>query len=153
MQVRPEVCDRARGYASRGLDGDLGELEVRLLESHLERCASCREFATVISTQTDWLRASEPEAIPHAVEVPGRRFTGATLRRRAAVAAVAAAAVVGSLQAIDIMRTHSPVTRNRVPATASLVNVDREFWSARGANMTNKQMQPVMRRQVAALPE
>jgi predicted anti-sigma-YlaC factor YlaD len=153
MQVRPEVCDRARGYASRGLDGDLGELEVRLLESHLERCVSCQEFAVAISAQTNWLRTAEPEAVPHAVEVPRRRFTGATLRRRAAVAAVAAAAAVGSLQAIDVMRTHSPVPHSRGPAATSTVNVDREFWSARGANMTNKQMEPVLRRQIAALPE
>ena len=153
MQVRPEVCDRARGYASRRLDGDLEELEVRLLESHLERCGSCQEFATAISAQTDWLRTSELEAVPHAVEVPRRRFTGATLRRRAAVAAIAAAAVVGSLQAIDIMRTNSPVPRTRTPSAVNSVNVDREFWSARGANMANRQMEPVLRRQVAALPE
>ena len=49
-------CDRAREYASLRLDGELSEFERALLDSHIERCPSCRAFADDLVGLTGQLR-------------------------------------------------------------------------------------------------
>jgi|SRR5581483_6199104 len=150
MQVRPEQCDRAREYASRRLDGELGELERHLLRAHLSRCPECREFEGAISAQTRWLRSQKLERLVRRVEVPRRRVRVTTVRNRIAVAAAFALALVGSLHAVDVLRTNRPVLESPGAGAASSASVDREFKNARRANLATHRLQPSLLRQIAA---
>ena len=58
----PIVCDRVRGQVSLLLDGELSQLEQRMVAGHLERCADCREFATSVRTFTEQLRSAPLES-------------------------------------------------------------------------------------------
>jgi predicted anti-sigma-YlaC factor YlaD len=150
MQVRPEKCDRAREYASRRLDGELGELEGYLLRAHLGRCVDCREYEATISEQTTWLRGQQLEPLSRPIEVPRRRVRATGLRNRAAVGAAFALALVGSLQAVDILKTHQTELVPELPAAGSSATLDREFRNVQRANLATRQLQPSMLRQVAA---
>jgi hypothetical protein len=149
MQVRPEKCERAHEYASRRLDGELSELEVYLLRAHLGRCADCREHAAAISAQTDLLRRQKLEPLGRPVEVPGRRIRMTGLRNRVAVAGAAALALVGSLQAVDALKTHRPALDRQSPSSQSSAVVDREFRNAQRANLASRQLSPILFRQVS----
>ncbi len=89
-------CDRARQLMSLRLDDELSEIEGRHLEDHLDHCESCRRWDLGTSSTTTLLREAEPER-------PARRFrpprTGRrrTVWRGVAIAAVVAAAALGSL--------------------------------------------------------
>jgi hypothetical protein len=150
MQVRPEKCERAREYASRRLDGELGELEGYMLRAHLGRCGDCREYESAISAQTDWLRCQQLEPLTRPVEVPSRRIRVTGLRNRLAVASAFALAVVGSLQAVDVLDANRPSLAPRAPAAGSSASLDRAFRNAQRANLTSRQLSPILRRQVAA---
>ena len=96
-------CERARNWASLGLDGELSEVEQALLRAHVGRCASCAGFAHDLDRLTARIRRT-PFVHPHrrAYEpraVPARRRSAGTsvLRLSAVVAAVAVAAGLGSL--------------------------------------------------------
>jgi predicted anti-sigma-YlaC factor YlaD len=54
--VRPLVCERIRAQASLQLDGELSELERRMLESHLARCPECAAFERDVTMLTQALR-------------------------------------------------------------------------------------------------
>ena len=41
LRLQPRNCDRARAWVSLRLDDEISELEERLLEAHLGRCAAC----------------------------------------------------------------------------------------------------------------
>jgi anti-sigma factor RsiW len=58
----PIVCDRVRGQVSLLLDGELSQLEQRMVAGHLERCADCREFAAAVRTFTEELRSAPLES-------------------------------------------------------------------------------------------
>jgi anti-sigma factor RsiW len=102
LRSQSRVCDRAREYSSRSLDGELSDFERALLESHLERCAACNAYAAELSEIVTRLRVAPLEAIPHPVSLPSRRRVRARAFQGAAAAAAAAVAVtaglVGSLQ-------------------------------------------------------
>jgi len=97
LRAQNRVCDRAREYSSRSLDGELSDFERALLETHLERCDACRAYAVELAEIVEPL-----EALPHPVSLPSRRRVRArALQGAAAVAAAAVAAtagLVGSLQ-------------------------------------------------------
>ena len=96
--IRPAVCERSRAYVSQGLDGELPELERRMLAAHLPRCGACRAYAHEAQAITAALRAAalEPLERPVAPFVP-RRHPG-RVRQVAAVAATALVVVgVGSV--------------------------------------------------------
>src|SRR3954454_20206074 len=84
-----ERCDRARQWASLGLDGELSELERSLLAAHLERCPDCARVVGDVRAMTMRLRA-EPLAQPAAPVVLPRH---PARRARAFQVAVAAATV------------------------------------------------------------
>jgi len=113
LRPQPRNCDRARAWLSLRLDEEISELEERLLDAHLARCASCREFEAGVRGAVAALRAQPLERIDHAVVVSGcRRFPV----RRGALASVAAvaAAVVGASTVLSTSAlkgpssTHSP---------------------------------------------
>ncbi|MGZ8783021.1 MAG: zf-HC2 domain-containing protein [Gaiellaceae bacterium] len=89
------MCERARGWAALAPDGELSELERKLLESHLRRCGPCGHFAVQVALVADALRAARLEPLPRSVSVPvwRRRPVYARMRTVGAAAAVAAMAL------------------------------------------------------------
>ena len=102
LRAQSRVCDRAREYSSRSLDGELSDFERSLLESHLERCAACRDYSVELAEIVSRLRAAPMEPLAQPISLPSRRRARArVLQGAAAVAAAAVAAtagLVGSLQ-------------------------------------------------------
>jgi len=91
-------CERARQWASAGVDGELSTFERVLLEDHLGRCSDCREFSRDVGGLTSALRAAPLE--PFEGVVLGRIRRQVRLRLAPAAAAMAIAAVgLGSLVA------------------------------------------------------
>jgi anti-sigma factor RsiW len=91
-------CERARTWASLGLDGELSQVEQALLRAHVGRCAACAEFAHDLDGLTQELRRAPLER-PAAEAVPERRARSGRrmLQLGAAAAAVVLAAGFGSL--------------------------------------------------------
>lgn len=85
------VCERAREQVSLSLDGELSQLEHRLLDAHVARCAACSAYAADVRAFTEQLRAAPLESPSRPVVVRGSRRV--TLGRVQAVAAAALAFV------------------------------------------------------------
>jgi anti-sigma factor RsiW len=102
LRAQSRVCDRAREYSSRSLDGELSDFEHALLETHLERCEACRAYSVELAEIVTRLRAAPLEPLAQPISLPSRRRVRArALQGAAAVAAAAVAAtagLVGSLQ-------------------------------------------------------
>jgi hypothetical protein len=90
------VCDRARQWSSLDVDEELSELERALLLRHLGGCGACRDFDGRLRLAAGILRTTPAEAPLLAFEPP-RRLLRLPVRRRHAIAAVAAALALGSL--------------------------------------------------------
>jgi anti-sigma factor RsiW len=88
---RSVVCDRVRSQVSLRIDGDLSQLESRMVDAHLVRCAECRAFESGAAALTDLLRAApfEPLETPVAVRLPARTWVA-----RAQIGMAAAIALV-----------------------------------------------------------
>ena len=71
------ACDRFREQASLSLDGELSQLERRMLDAHLARCPSCSAFAVEVTAFTEDLRAAplERPRRPIVVQRPRRIAT------------------------------------------------------------------------------
>ncbi|MGH3071504.1 MAG: zf-HC2 domain-containing protein, partial [Gaiellaceae bacterium] len=67
------LCERARAWAALAPDGELSELERKLLDSHLQRCGACGHFALEVAAIAAELRAASPEPLPRPVSVPAWR--------------------------------------------------------------------------------
>lgn len=86
-------CARARESVSVQLDGELPELELDRLETHLRICPDCAKWAEQVRDVTRQLRAA-------ALEVPEERFVLPRRARRwsgSSAVAVAAAAAVAAI--------------------------------------------------------
>lgn len=91
MDPFPEQhCERARRWASLRLDGELSELESRLLADHVRRCQPCAEHVDEMEWAAAALRATPLESFEVALALPRRR----RVRARAVGAVAAAGAVV-----------------------------------------------------------
>jgi predicted anti-sigma-YlaC factor YlaD len=90
------VCIRVREQVSLELDGELSQLERRMLEGHLARCADCGAYADDVKKFTTELRTAplEPIRRPVIVHCP-RRISLA--RAQVGLAAAVMIAVVGSV--------------------------------------------------------
>jgi anti-sigma factor RsiW len=99
-------CDRAREAISRALDEDLSPFEARLLASHLDACADCRDFHSGAADMTATLRAAPLERLEQPVTLPPRRVLRPL--HGSAAAAIAAAAVL-------VLSVAGPANLNRVP--------------------------------------
>ena len=86
-----------RSQISLEIDGELSELERRMVAAHLERCADCRAFREDVTAFTGELREARLEELEHPIVVrhPGRRVSFA--RVQIGVAAAVAVVVVGAL--------------------------------------------------------
>jgi anti-sigma factor RsiW len=122
LSSQSRVCDRAREYSSRSLDGELSDFERALLESHLERCAACRAYATELGEIVSRLRVAPLEAIPHPVSLPSRRRVRARAFQGAAAAAAAAVAVTAGL--VGSMQSNRPATVRPNPNLNALIQSD-----------------------------
>jgi len=85
------LCERARSWAALAPDGELSELERKLLDSHLQRCAACGHFAVRVAAVAAELRAAALQPLPRPVSVPIWRRRPAYVRVRAVGAAAAVA--------------------------------------------------------------
>jgi hypothetical protein len=94
VHLQPTDCERARESVSLQLDGELPELEVDSLETHLLLCPDCAAWAEQVRVVTVGLRGA-------AFETPVERFILPRLRRAwrvgSAVAVASAAAVVATM--------------------------------------------------------
>jgi anti-sigma factor RsiW len=90
-------CQRACALASRGVDGELSEIESRVLERHLRLCSGCRAFLAEIEGIASLMRATPLE--PYRMEtVPRLGHAKRSMRRLIAAtssATLVAAAVLG----------------------------------------------------------
>ena len=89
------LCERARTWAALAPDGELSELERKLLDAHVQRCSACARFALEVAAVAAELRAAGLERLPRPVSVPvwRRRPVYARVRAVGAAAAVAVMAL------------------------------------------------------------
>jgi predicted anti-sigma-YlaC factor YlaD len=89
------VCDRARTWAALAPDGELSELERKLLDAHVQRCAACEHFALDVAAIAAELRRAAPQPLPRPLSIPiwRRRPVYARVRGVGAAAAVAVMAL------------------------------------------------------------
>jgi putative zinc finger protein len=99
MSAHSHLCERARTWASLRADGELSELEGRLLAAHLGRCRPCRTFAGRVDAVADALRSARPERpATLALVLPRRSRTSVRVLQTAA--ATVAVVTCGTLAAI-----------------------------------------------------
>ena len=116
------LCERARTWAALAPDGELSELERKLLDAHVQRCAACAYFASEVAAVASELRAAALQPLPRPLVVP-------IWRRRPVYARVRA---VGAAAAVAVMALG---VASRAPLSAS----DREsFDLPRVTNFANK---------------
>jgi len=92
---RSLVCDRVRAQVSLGLDGELSQLENRMLASHLARCANCASFEEDLRAITAELRMAPLEQLEHPIVV--RRPRRSIARLQIGIAAAFVVAMLGAL--------------------------------------------------------
>ncbi len=106
------TCERARRWVSLRLDGELSELERRLLDAHLERCAACSGFAVQVTSLTGELRSCAVEPLSRPIAV--RRPVGFHVRGlRVLSTAAASIAVVGLAAVLAAANLNKDVTPSR----------------------------------------
>ncbi len=118
LRSQSRLCDRAREYSSRGLDGELSDFERALLENHLQRCDPCRAYTAELEQIVARLRLAPLEALPHPISLPPRRRARGRVLQVAAAGAAAAVAVTAGL--VGAIQSHRPATAR--PTSALIVN-------------------------------
>jgi len=88
------VCSRVREQVSLELDGELSQLEQRMLGAHLERCPRCAAYAADVRDVTERIR-NAPRAVMQRPVVVRRRRPLTTVRLQVGVAAAFALAALG----------------------------------------------------------
>jgi anti-sigma factor RsiW len=88
------VCTRVREQVSLDLDGELSQLERRMLDIHLERCPRCAAYATDVRDFTERIR-SAPQPVMRRPVVVRRRGPITAVRLQVGVAAGLALAALG----------------------------------------------------------
>jgi predicted anti-sigma-YlaC factor YlaD len=86
-------CQRVREQVSLLLDDELSQLERRMLDAHLRRCADCSAYADDVVTFTDQIRYAPMEMPSRQIVVQRRRRMPAMRLHAAAAAALAFAAL------------------------------------------------------------
>jgi anti-sigma factor RsiW len=88
------VCTRVREQVSLELDGELSQLEQRMLGAHLERCGGCAAYAADVRDVTERIR-SAPHAVMRRPVVVRRHRPLTTIRLQVGIAAAFALAALG----------------------------------------------------------
>lgn len=94
MAYPQTVCTRVREQVSLELDGELSQLEQRMLAAHLERCPRCAAYAADVRDFTERMRSAPPAFMQRPVVVR-RRSPLSAIRLQAGVAAAFALAALG----------------------------------------------------------
>ncbi len=106
MTPQPHRCERVRSQFCLLLDGELSQLERRMVARHLEDCAGCRAFGETATAFTRELREAplELRAVPLDVRrLPTRRYRRVSFTAaQVGVAASVAIAVLGGLRVADV---------------------------------------------------
>jgi len=88
------VCARVREQVSLELDGELSQLEQRMLAAHLERCSACETYADDVRDLTERIRSAPLHTMRRPVVVRrARQFS--TTRLQVGIAAAFALAALG----------------------------------------------------------
>jgi anti-sigma factor RsiW len=114
----PQRCTRASEWVSLQLDGELSELELALLRTHLERCPRCATFAHSVESITSTLRAAplEHPGRTFNLPVPLRRFSRPGALRVASAATAALAAAAAMTVSVALRKSEPNPLNPRVPA-------------------------------------
>jgi anti-sigma factor RsiW len=88
------VCERVREQVSLELDGELSQLERRMLDAHLSRCSLCAVYAMDVRSVTERIRHAPLVRMMRPVVVRRQR-TLTTARLQIGVAAAFALAALG----------------------------------------------------------
>jgi predicted anti-sigma-YlaC factor YlaD len=106
--VLPMVCERVRGQVSVLLDGELSQLEQRMVAAHLDRCADCRAFEMRVRSFTEELRAAPIEFPQRPIVVRRARRVAFSARQVSAAAATIAVAVLGVASQLGVSQQNVP---------------------------------------------
>ena len=117
---RGVLCDRARAWAALAPDGELSELERKLLDSHLDRCVACGVFALQVAATTEELRAASLQALPRPVSMPMWRRRRHAYARVRAIGAAAAVALIAL--GISARAPLSPGETDKLPRVTNFAN-------------------------------
>jgi len=127
------ICQRVRSQVSLRLDNEISQLEGRMLDAHLGRCAQCGAYAADLTTFTRDLRAAPLEILARPAFVErGRRWAHVRLQGGIAASAAAVVAIVAigvAAQVASSGQSDTPLpnlerTVTRFPTQAEL---DREL--------------------------
>ena len=140
MSFTTTDCARARESVSAQLDGELPELELDRLETHLLICPACTAWAEEARDVTWRLREA-------GLEEPAGRFVLPRLRRglrvSSAVAVASAAAVVATMF-VAPGQTGTLSSRQSGPQASGLVGVtERHFVVSRLTRLEDGMFSPV----------
>lgn len=113
--LRPEMCERARQWASERADRELSEFGIARLERHLVRCPSCAGFAEQMDRIAVTLRSAPLARLARPVVAAAQpRSRAAVTRRRLlplSLTGVAMATVAAALVALAPSPRLAPVDR------------------------------------------
>jgi acyl-CoA synthetase (AMP-forming)/AMP-acid ligase II len=140
MATPSHLCERARTWASLRADGELSELEGRLLAAHLGRCVPCRAFARRIDAVADVLRSARP-ARPATLTLVLPRRSRTAIRVFQTAAATVAVVACGTLAAIV-----SPGNASRAAKPVAMVA------SAESPDRLRELRRPGLVRRIGAAP-
>lgn len=93
LNPSPIVCDRVRAQVSLLLDGELSQLEQRMLASHLDRCPACSAYKADVESFTVEIRSAPLLPLQRPIVVERRRRLAGVRLQAVAAAAVALVAL------------------------------------------------------------
>jgi predicted anti-sigma-YlaC factor YlaD len=102
------VCERVRGQVSVLLDGELSQLEQRMVAAHLERCADCSAFEATVRSFTEDLRAAPAEVLQRPIDVRRRTRRISFSALQVSAAATLAVAVLGVATQLGVSHQNVP---------------------------------------------
>jgi predicted anti-sigma-YlaC factor YlaD len=111
--ILPMVCERVRGQVSVLLDGELSQLEQRMVAAHLERCAGCQAFEATVRSFTEELRAAAPE-VPRRPIVVRRTRRVSLSALQVSGAATIAVALLGVVSQLGVSERNVPNVNRQV---------------------------------------
>jgi predicted anti-sigma-YlaC factor YlaD len=129
---RSSACERARGWISLELDGELSEVEHALLADHTARCPACAEARRDLSAVARLLRTTPAEAPQRSFMPPRRRRTPV---RAVAVAAVLALAVGVGFFGASLGGGTVEDTPETIDVAFLSNNERQEFWDIRRGDL------------------
>ena len=110
------VCERVRTQVSAELDGELSEIERRMLAAHLLSCPACRAYEADVVSFTTKLRSAPLETIGLPINIHRHRPRRIALARvHVGLAAALAIAVMGSVLQLGFPGPQRASTREGQP--------------------------------------